>query len=65
MRVLAADAANRRRHFPDRLFKRQWDRQDLACTAIEDGSQLSPESAVFFLPKIDGENTVPTTKERR
>ena len=65
MRMLAADAADRRRHFSDCLFKPLRQMQDLACTAIEDGSQLSPETAVFFLPKIDGENTVPTTKEQR
>ena len=64
MRVLAADAANRRRHFSDRLFKPLRQMQHLASAVIEDGSQLSPERAVFFLPEIDGENTIPSTKER-
>jgi hypothetical protein len=65
MRVLAADAANGRRHFSDRLFKPLRQMQHLSSAVIEDGSQLSPERAVFFLPKIEGENTIPSTKERR
>jgi hypothetical protein len=43
VRVLAADAANSRRHFPDRIFKPLRQMQHLACAVIEDGSQLSPE----------------------
>jgi hypothetical protein len=65
MRVPAADAANRRRHFSHRVFKRRWDRQDLASAVIEDGSQLSPERAVFFLPEIERKNSIPSTKEQR
>ena len=65
MRMLAADAANRRRHFSDRLFKPLRQMQHLSSAVIEDGSQLSPERAVFFLPEIEGENTIPSTKERR
>ena len=65
MRMLAADAANRRRHFSDRLFKRPRQMQHLTSTVIEDGSQLSPERAVFVFPKIEGENTISPTKELR
>ncbi len=65
MRMLAADAANRRRHFSNRLFKPLRKMQHLSSAAIEDGSQLSPERAVFVLPEIKGENTIPSTKERR
>ena len=65
MRVLTADATNSRRHFFDRLFKPLRQMQHLAGAVIEDGSQLSPERAVFILPKIEGENTIPSTKERR
>ena len=64
MRVPAADAANSRRHSSDRVLKRRWDRQDFACTGIEDRSQLSPERAVFFLPEIEGKNSIPSTEER-
>ena len=65
MRMLAADATNRRRHFSDRLFKPLRHMQHLARAVIENGSQLSPERAVFVLPEIDGKNTIPSTKERR
>jgi hypothetical protein len=65
MRMLAADAANRRRHFSDRLFKSLRQMQHLSSPAIEGGSQLSPERAMFFLPEIEGENTIPPTKELR
>ena len=65
MRMLAADAANRRRHLPDRIFKPLRQMQRLACAVIEDGSQLSTDRAVFFLPKIEGENTISPTKELR
>jgi len=61
----AADAASRRRHISDRLFKSLRQMQHLASAVIEDGSQLSPERAVFFLPEIDGENSIPSTKEQR
>ena len=64
MRMLAADAANRRRHFSDRLFKPLRQMQHLTRAVIEDGSQLSPEGAVFFLPEIERENTIPSTKEQ-
>jgi hypothetical protein len=63
--MLAADAANRRRHFSDRLFKPLRQMQHLARAVIEDGSQLSPERAVFVPPKIEWEHTIPSTKERR
>jgi hypothetical protein len=63
--MLATDATNRRRHFSDRLFKRPRQMQHLARAVIEDGSQLSPERAVFVLPEIEGENTIPSTKEWR
>jgi hypothetical protein len=63
--MLAADAANRRRHLPDRIFKPLRQMQRLACAVIEDGSQLSTDRAVFFLPKIEGENTISPTKELR
>jgi hypothetical protein len=65
MRMLAADAANRRRHSSDRLFKPLRQMQHLSSAVIEDGSQLSPERAVFVLPEIERENTIPSTKERR
>ena len=65
MRMLAADAANRRRHFSDRLFKPLWRMQHLSSAVIEDGNQLSPERAVFVFPKIEGENTISPTKELR
>ena len=65
MRMLAADAANCRRHFSDRLFKPLRQMQHLARAVIEDGSQLSLERAVFFLPEIERENTIPSTKEQR
>jgi hypothetical protein len=39
--------------------------QHLARAVIEDGSQLSPERAVFVLPEIDSENTIPPPKEER
>jgi hypothetical protein len=62
--MLAADAANRRRHSSDRLFKPLRHIQYLARAVIEDGSQLSPERAVFVPPEIDGENTIPPPKEQ-
>ena len=65
MHMLAADAANRRRQFSDRIFKLRWQLQHLARAVIEDGSQLSPERAVFVLPEIERENTIPSTKEQR
>jgi hypothetical protein len=65
MGMPAADAANRCRHFSDRLIKSLRWLEHLAGAVIEDGSQLSPERAVFFLPEIEGENTIPSTKERR
>ena len=65
MSVLASAAANRRRHFSDRHFKPLRQMQDLARAVIEDGSQLFPERAVFVPPEIDGENTIPSTKEQR
>ena len=65
MRMIAADATNSRRQFSDSLFKPLRHMQHLARTVIEDGSQLSPERAVFFLPEIDGENTIPPPKEER
>ena len=65
MRMLAADATNLRRHFSDRLFKLLRQMQHLTGAVIEDGSQLSPECAVFLLPKIEGENTIPPAKEQR
>ena len=65
MRMLAADAANGRRDFPDRLFKPLRQMQHLPSAVIEDGSQLSPERAVFFLPEIERENTIPPPKEQR
>ena len=64
MRMLAADAANRRRHFSDRLFKPLRHMQHLSSAVIEDGSQLSPERAVFVLPEIDWKNTIPPPKEQ-
>jgi len=63
--MLAANAANRRRDFPGCLFKSQRRMQHLARAVIEDGSQLSPERAVFVLPEIDSENTIPPPKEER
>ena len=51
--MLAADAANGLRDFPDRLFKPLRQMQHLPSAVIEDGSQLSPKRAVFILPKID------------
>jgi len=63
--MLTADAANRRRHFSDRLFKPLRQMQHLSGAVIEDGSQLSPKCMVFVLPEIDWENTIPPTKERR
>jgi hypothetical protein len=65
MRMFAADAANRRRQFSDRRFKSQRQMQHLTRAVIEDGRQLSPERAVFVLPEIERENTIPSTKERR
>ena len=65
MRMLTADAANGRRDFPDRLFKPLRQMQHLTCAVIEDRSQLSSKRAVFILPEIDGENTIPSTKEQR
>ena len=65
MRMLAADAANRSRDFPGCLFKPLRQMQHLARAVIENGSQLSPERAVFVLPEIDGENTIPPPKEER
>ena len=65
MRMLAADAANRSRDFPGCLFKSLRQMQHLACAVIEDRSQLSPKRAVFILPEIDGENTIPPPKEQR
>jgi hypothetical protein len=62
--MLAANATNRRRHFSDRLFKSLRRMQHLAGAVIEDGSQLSPECAVFVLPEIDGESTIPPPKEQ-
>jgi hypothetical protein len=64
VRVFAADAADGRGCLSDRLFKRWWDRQNLASTAIEDGSQLSTEPPVFILPKIDRKDSIPSTKEQ-
>jgi hypothetical protein len=63
--VLAADAANGPSHFSDCLFKPLRQMQHLARAVIEDGSQLSLERAVFFLPEIERENTIPSTKEQR
>jgi hypothetical protein len=63
--MLATDATNRRRHFSDRLFKPLRRMQHLTRAVIEDGSQLSTDRAVFFLPKIEGENTISPTKEER
>jgi hypothetical protein len=63
--MLAADAANSRCHLPDRIFKPLRQMQRLACAVIEDGSQFSTDRAVFFLPKIEGENTISPTKEER
>ena len=65
MRMLAADAANRSRDFPGCLFKSLRQMQHLTCAVIEDGSQLSPERAVFVFPKIEGENNISPTKELR
>jgi hypothetical protein len=65
MHMLAADAADRHRDLSDRLFKPLRESQHLARAVIEDGSQLSPERAVFVLPEIDGENTIPPPKEQR
>ena len=65
MRMIAADATNSRRQFSDSLLKPLRQMQYLACAVIEDGSKLSPERAVFVLPEIEGENTIPSTKEWR
>jgi len=65
MRMLAADAANRRRYFSNRLFKPLRQMQHLASAVIEDGSQPSTECAVFVLPEIERENTIPPPKEQR
>ena len=64
MGVLAPDAINVRRQFPDRLFKLRRKRQNFAGAVVEDGSQFSPECAVFLLPKIEWKHTVPSTKEK-
>jgi hypothetical protein len=64
MHMLAADAADRHRDLSDRLFKPLRESQHLARAVIEDGSQLSPERAVFVLPEIDWENTIPPPKEQ-
>jgi hypothetical protein len=63
--MLATDATNRRRHFSDRLFKPLRQMQHLSSAVIEDGSQLSPERAVFVLPEIDGVNTIPSRQPHR
>jgi hypothetical protein len=60
----AADAANRRRHFSDRLFKPLRQMKHLASAVIEDGSQLPAERTVFFFPEIEGKNSIPPTEER-
>ena len=65
MRMLAADAANRLRYFSDRIFKPLRQKQHLSGAVIEDRSQLSLKHAVFVLPEIEGENTIPPTKEQR
>jgi hypothetical protein len=64
VRVFATDAAGGRGYLSDRLFKRWWESQGFAGTAIKDWSQLSAERPVFFLPEIDRENSIPSTKER-
>jgi hypothetical protein len=53
MRVLATDTANDRRHFSGCLFRPLRQVHHLAGAVIENGSQLSPERTVFFLPKIE------------
>jgi hypothetical protein len=62
--MLAADATNCPRNFSDRIFKPLGQMQSLTSAVIEGGSQLSPESAVFFLPEIERENTIPRPKEQ-
>jgi hypothetical protein len=62
--MLAADAANCRRHFSDRLFKPLRQMQHLARTVVKNGSHLTSQCRVFFLPKIEGEHTIPTPKEQ-
>ena len=64
MGVLATDATNVRRQFSDRLFKLRRYRQKFAGAVVEDGSQFSPECAVFLLPKIEWEHTVPSAKQQ-
>ena len=64
MRVFAADAAGGRSYLSDRLFKRWWERQAFAGTAIKDWSQLSTKAPVFILPKIYRKDSIPSTKER-
>jgi hypothetical protein len=62
--VFAAHATNGGGCFSDRLFEQRWERQHLAGTAIENGSQPSPEPTILFLPEIHGKNPIPATKER-
>jgi hypothetical protein len=65
MHMLAADAADRHRDLSDRLFKPLRESQRLSSAVIEDGSHLSPKRAVFVLPEIEGENTIPPAKQQR
>ena len=64
VRVFATDAAGGRSYLSDRPFKRCWERQGFAGTAIKNWSQLSTKPPVFILPKIYRKDSIPATKER-